>query len=223
MQRVIRCAALSLLLIANPTFADWFVSSETKALIEKAEAGDSEAQFKLGVAYDFGRGAPRNATDAVRWYTMAANSGHAEAQNSLGSLAQAEKNYPEARVWYEKASVQGHAQATNSLAYLYDMGLGLPQDRQKGFELYSKAADMGWAEAMWNLANMYATGQLGIQDMAMACTWSLRANKFLGQRDQRLKAHLARVLTQLERSMSGSDFASCREKADAWTPTLSNK
>lgn len=220
MKKVFCVLLLSLSLISAPSFADWFVSSETKTLITRADAGDAEAQFKVGVAYDFGQGAPRNTAEAIKWYTMAANGGHVEAQNSLGSALQAEKNFTEARSWYEKASAQGHAHATNNLAYLYDMGLGVSQDRQKGFELYTKAADLRWAEAMWNLANMYATGQVGNPDMVMACVWSMRAQKYAGPRDQRLSAHLSRVLPQLERSMPSADFASCREKAEAWSPAL---
>ncbi len=38
--------------------ADWLISSETKELIIKADAGDKDAQFKVGLAYDSGNGAP---------------------------------------------------------------------------------------------------------------------------------------------------------------------
>jgi len=123
--------------------ADWFLSAETKALIVKAEAGDADAQIRVALAYDSGRGAPRDRDNAIKWYRMAADAGNAEAQNSLGSMFQENKEYKDALFWYEKAASQGNARATNSEAYLYDLGLGVPQDRARSFELYSQAADLG--------------------------------------------------------------------------------
>jgi len=204
---------------SNAALADWFLSSETKALITKAEAGDINAQFFVGSAYDSGKGAPRDGNEAVRWYRMAAERGHVEAQNSLGSVFQAEKRYEEALPWYEKASAQGHALATNNLAYLYDLGLGVKQDRRKGFELYSRAADLGWAEAMWNIANMYGAGQLGEKDLVAACIWAFRARKFAAPHERQLLTHLGRVIPYFERSLSAEQLTSCREQSETWAPT----
>ena len=75
-----------------PSHADWFTSAETKELITKADAGDIEAQFRVGSIYDTGNGAPSSRDKAEKYYRMAAEQGHAEAQNSLGSGLQAEKN-----------------------------------------------------------------------------------------------------------------------------------
>jgi uncharacterized protein len=210
------CACLAI--ASSPTLADWFVSSETKALIAKAEAGDLEAQFRVGNAYDFGKGAPRDRDEAVKWYTMAAERNHSEAQNSLGSIFQEQKNYALALKWYERASLEGHALATNSLAYLYDLGLGVPQDRRRGFELYSRAADLGWAEAMWNIANMYGAGQLGEPNMVLACVWSKRAERFASSRDTRLREHLVRVISRIERDLTEEQRGSCGQQADSWSP-----
>ncbi len=207
-----------LLAFSGSAFADWFLSSETKALIVKADAGDVKAQFLVGAAYDTGEGAPRNGENAIKYYRMAAEQGHVEAQNSLGSVLQAEKRYTEALPWYERAAAQGHALATNNLAYLHDMGLGVPQDRQKGFELYSRAAELGWAEAMWNMANMYGAGQLGKVDLAMACIWTYRAGKFAKPSERRLIAYTRQVLLQLERTMTVDQFSVCRQEGDAWSP-----
>lgn len=214
---------LLLLTFSNLTFADWFTSAETKELITKADAGDVEAQFRVGNIYDTGNGAPSSSENAKKYYLMAANQGYAEAQNSLGSIFQAEKNYAEAKLWYERAAAQNHPWATNSLAYLYDLGLGVPQDRTKGFELYSRAADLGWAEAMWNIANMYGAGQIGKTDMVMACVWAVRAQRFAGNQNPRLSAHLARVLPQLGKTLSSEEWASCQQQANSWSPQLAKQ
>lgn len=203
---------------SNVSLADWFLSKETKALIKKADAGDAEAQFRVGSAYDTGEGAPRNGENAMKYYLMAAEQGYAEAQNSVGSALQAEESYSEALTWYIRAADQGHALATNNLAYLYDLGLGVKQDRHKAFELYTQAANLGWAEAMWNIANMYGAGQLGENDMASACVWSLRARRYAEPSDQRLNAHLAKVIPHLQSTLSSSGMEKCKQEADSWEP-----
>lgn len=212
---------ISLQLYADSASADWFLSSDTKALIAKAEAGDIEAQFRVGGAYDSGKGAPRDKGIAMKWYRMAAEAGNADAQNSMGSILQEEGKYAEAMAWFEKAAAQGHAQATNNEAYLYDLGLGVPQDRKKGFDLYSRAADLGFAEAMWNIANMYGAGQLGPVDLVTACVWTYRAWRFVGPNDKKLSAYLEKILPQLTDRLKMEELASCREQAISWTPAKS--
>lgn len=198
--------------------ADWFVSSEVKALMVKAEAGDALAQFEVATAYDYGRGAPRDGKEAMKWYRKAADQGVAEAQNSVGSGLQAEKRYAEALTWYEKGAAQGHPLATNNLAYLYDLGLGVTQDRRKGFELYMQAADLGWSEAMWNIANMYGVGQLGEKDMVNACVWARRARRFTAPNQVQLQTYLNRMVPQLERLLTPEQQAACEQQWDQWTP-----
>jgi uncharacterized protein len=219
---LIKLCFIVLATFSNIAMADWFLSSETKALIAKAEAGDTDAQFRVGVAYDFGKGAPRDGKEAMKWYRMAAENGNAEAQNSFGSGLQAERRYAEALAWYEKASSQGHALATNNLAYLYDMGLGVKQDRLKGFELYAQAADLGSAEAMWNMANMYGSGQIGEKDMVAACVWSKRARKYAKPGERQLQSHLNRVIPQLEQMLSAEQLDSCKQQLENWSPVAPN-
>ena len=48
--------------------------------------GDAKAQYSLGYMYDFGEGVPQNDAEAVRWYRMAAEQGHAKALFNLGFM-----------------------------------------------------------------------------------------------------------------------------------------
>jgi hypothetical protein len=210
--------SIFLLAFSDVTIADWFLSAEIKTLIAKADAGNADAQFRVGSAYDTGNGAPRSGENAMKYYLMAAEQGHADAQNSVGSALQAEEKFSEAFGWYERAVAQGHALATNNLAYLYDLGRGVKQDRRKGFELYSRAADLGWAESMWNIANMYGAGHLGEIDMVSACIWTMRARRYANPIDQRLQSQFNRIMPYLERTLSSENFVMCKQKADSWTP-----
>ncbi len=101
MRTIIKCLVISLAAFF-PIFAsaDWFTSSEVSELIKKADSGDMSAQFAVGSAYDFGKGAPRDGEKAKKYYLMAAEQGHVEAENSLGSGYEAEGNYIEAASWY---------------------------------------------------------------------------------------------------------------------------
>jgi len=52
----------------------------------RAEDGDAEAMFLLGVAYAQGRGVERNEVAAARWFHQAARKGHMRAKTSMGYL-----------------------------------------------------------------------------------------------------------------------------------------
>jgi len=56
---------------------------ELKSLEESAAAGDEKAQFKLGLMYDDGNGAPQDIKNAIKYYKMAADQGNARAQLNL--------------------------------------------------------------------------------------------------------------------------------------------
>lgn len=218
--RRIHCAVpvfAALFLLAACVTTQQEPSPEALAILAKAEQGDAEAQFKAGTLYDWGRGVSRSGSEAVKWYPSAAEAGLAEAQNSMGSVMQAERRYEEARPWYEKAVAQNHAPAINSLAHLYDAGLGVPQDRRKGFELYSRAADLGWAEAMWNIAAMYGAGQLGEKDPVAACVWTFRANRFARSRTE-VDRVSRRSIASMDKSLTPQQMNRCLDEAPNWSP-----
>ena len=58
--------------------------------------------------------------------------------------------------------------AMNNLGGIYRKGNGLPQDYTRAIEWYSKAAEKGCANAMYNLGTMYHHGQGMLQKDAAA-------------------------------------------------------
>ena len=52
----------------------------------RAEQGEADAQFDLGVAYAAGDGVPEDEAEALRWYRLAADQGHAAAQTRVGTM-----------------------------------------------------------------------------------------------------------------------------------------
>ena len=107
------------------------VDSET-ALVDAAEQGDAEAQYKLGFMYEGSDSVPEDCTEAAKWYRKAAEQGHVEAQYSLGfayySGEGVPKDYAESAKWFRKAAEQGHAEAQYNLGVMYDSGDGVPKD-----------------------------------------------------------------------------------------------
>lgn len=194
-------------------------SAEIQSLITRAESGDVEAQFLLGSAYDTGSGVRRNGKQAEKWYRLAAEKGYAEAQNSLGSVYQAEERFSEATHWYQKAAIQGHALAINNLAYLYDLGLGVPQSREKAHELYTQSANLGGAEAMFNLASMYGAGQLGEVDYYKAYIWCSRSSKYAEPGRIEVQKLSALCLEESSSRLTIEDIARAKEEAENWLPT----
>jgi uncharacterized protein len=214
----LRVVFIGVLLMCTAVHANK-LSDEVRALLAEAERGSAEAQFRVANAYDTGQGAPRDGKEAMRWYVASAKQGNAEAQNSVGSGLQAEQRFAEALLWYEKAAAQSHPLATNNLAFLYDAGKGTTQDRRKAYDLYMKAADLGWAESMFNIAVMHAFGQIGEKDVLAGCVWANRAKKFGSGQDSRLDVAVTRFLSGVvDRSLSAQQVSLCLKSASEWIP-----
>ena len=84
---------------------------------EKAEQGDVEAQFNVGVMCETGWSVPIDNKKAVRWYREAAKRGHANAQIRLGMLYYlgigARQSDIKGQKWIREAAKQKHILADN--------------------------------------------------------------------------------------------------------------
>ena len=109
-----------------------------------AEKGDVEAQFVLGYMYETGHVAPKNSTEAAKWYRKAADNGDATAQISLGKLYElgdgVPQDYTEAERLYAMAAVTGSTRGHYRLANLYRFGRGVPKDLVRAHMHFNLAA-----------------------------------------------------------------------------------
>ena len=119
-------------------------TSEIDALRARAEQGEAEAQYDLGVMYANGLGVPEDDAEAVRWLRLAAGQGYAAAQFTLGLWYDHGLGVPqddiEAVRWYRLAADQGDAGAQSNLAIMYENGKGVPQDYVQAHIWYNLAA-----------------------------------------------------------------------------------
>jgi len=131
-----------------------YQADKVSFLRSNAEAGDPDAQYRLGQLY-LGGGVSilQDFEEAAKWYRKAADQGHAEAAKSLDS------SYAEALKRCRKAAEQGDAEAQNNLGKCYAEGEVVPQDFVQAVKWYRKAAEQGHAGALFNLGGRYFNGE----------------------------------------------------------------
>ena len=135
-------------------------------------------QVGIGLVNDF----LGNSTEAVRWYTLAADRGFADGQNNLGVCyvngSGVELNYEEAAKWYRLAAEQGNAYGQANLGWCYEHGCGVEQSDEEAVRLYRLAAEQGNAYGQGNLGWCYESGTGVEQDYKEAAKWyKLAADK----------------------------------------------
>jgi len=87
-------------------------ATEAGGLRSAAEAGDAEAQFRLGTLYRLGEGVPSDPIEAAIWYRRAAQQGHGMATYMLGYLyyrgrVDEDRDLVQAYVWFARAEELG--------------------------------------------------------------------------------------------------------------------
>ena len=101
-------------------------------LVNRAEAGDAEAQLQLGWAYEEGNGVAQDDQLASKWYKKAADQGNAKAENSLGIMYSNGRGLPldkeEAVRWFTKAAEGCDPNGAYNLAIAYYNGDGVVRD-----------------------------------------------------------------------------------------------
>ena len=114
-------------------------------LLERAEQGDSEAQYQLGKLYYSGENVKKNYRVAFEWYKKAAESGHVLAQRMVAEMLlegsqEIKKNRKLAFYWMQCAAMQDDTTALERLGDMYAKGEGCVKDQNKAIEWYEKAA-----------------------------------------------------------------------------------
>lgn len=88
-------------------------------LKNKAEQGNAEAQYSLGVCYRCGDGVEKNLEEAIKWYKKAAEQGYAKAQYNLGICYYngdgVIQNNVKALAWVSAAYANGDNEATKAM------------------------------------------------------------------------------------------------------------
>ena len=118
-----------------------------QSLLAAAEKGDLGAQHDVGACYATGDwDGPKDEVEAVKWYTRAAESGHAMSQYDLGFMLclgeGAEKDVAKGLWWLEQAVANGDPYAARVLSDVHAKGMfGVTPDPERATYWNERAGD----------------------------------------------------------------------------------
>jgi TPR repeat protein len=152
---------------------------DVHALRQKADAGDAEAQYTLGVHYAFGIQRDEQLKKSVYWFRKSAEQGYAEAEYRLsqayGSGRGVRNDTKAALYWLRKAAHDGAVNAQLWLGMMYEQGRVVKQDKEKALRWYFRAANQGNPDAQFSVGQAYEEGEFIPQDFSGAATWYRKA------------------------------------------------
>jgi len=160
--------------------------SDFEILLDKAEDGDSEAQYEVGWMYSTGQselhGYESVAVDdaeALKWFRMAAEQDNSNAQHAIGAMCYkgegVTKDFAEAEKWFQKAAEQDDANAQYLIGLMYYKGEGVGKDFAEAIKWFQKAAEQDNANAQYNIGVMYYHGESIPKDNDIAVEWFEKA------------------------------------------------
>lgn len=170
------------LIIARMVAAELHIAAKDRpndklaSIQRNAQAGDADAQFALGLKYEYGDGVPKNGVEAVKWFIAAAKQGDPYAEEALGSMYEDGDGIPRnpvvAMEWYTKAAKQGNTTAEYSIGLMYNKGNGVEANFPAAAAWYTKAALQGYVPAECSLGYMYAIGEGVPKDEIQGLAWT---------------------------------------------------
>lgn len=177
--RVIKLTAL----LTFSFIAIALASSSLDELKTKAESGDVEAQYELGMKYFYGRGVDKNFFEAEKWFHEAADQGHVYSQYELGKLydpdGESEYVFEKRYRKYRYGNKQKHDLQSNIYGDQRDTVVAYDSIRYKidAEKWLLKAAHNGLPEAQTSLAWLYMRGFGKHGDSQDANDWLEKAAK----------------------------------------------
>ncbi|MCD8296446.1 MAG: sel1 repeat family protein [Prevotella sp.] len=136
--------------------------------LDKAEAGDADAQNFVAWRYHEGDGVEQSDDEAAHWWQRAADQGHIPATNSLGACYRRgtgkTRNDDIAFDLFLKAARQGYATAQFNMGGCYKNGYGVLKMYDEAAKWYKLAADQGDKPAIEVLEKMKKDGLIPEED-----------------------------------------------------------
>ncbi|KAI8373297.1 hypothetical protein BD560DRAFT_394557 [Blakeslea trispora] len=121
-----------------------------KLLLEAAKHDYTRAAYMAARIYcSLAKQEPAYHTQALHWYTNAAEKDYARAQYTLGCFYEMgippvfTSDHALAFCWYKKAAENGHADAQSSLGHCYFNGIGVTKDNGQSLFWYTRAIENG--------------------------------------------------------------------------------
>jgi TPR repeat protein len=139
-----------------------------------ADQGNVELQFNIGMMHEE-VGTDSSLSEAVRWYSRAAECSHTLAVYHLGRLYESgrgiHQDYLQAIKYYKIARNLGNIDALYQLGIIYEHGKGASSDYNKAIDYYTQAAERGNTMAQFTLGQLYEEGRLRPKNILEAVKW----------------------------------------------------
>jgi TPR repeat protein len=132
--------------------------------LARAEAGEADAQYEVGIMYLKGQGVEQDRGQAVHWLTAASKSGH---EPSAAKLRRMEDQQDKFQKLLKKAEA-GDTQTQYEVAMMLLKGRGVDKDEAQAAKWLSKAAEQGDEKAITRLGIVNYKGEIGRPDYAKA-------------------------------------------------------
>lgn len=131
-----------------------------------AEKGYVGSYIALGFCFEEGKGIGKNIDEAITWYKKAYDKNVPNAPMFLCTTYYSQKDYAEAKKWAELTINQKEYALVGYriLALLNMYGLGIPQNKNKAFELIAKAIDAAKQEGGSMPNTLDVEGELYLAD-----------------------------------------------------------
>ena len=143
-------------------------------ILEKAGKGDVFSQMLAGYTYQYGDAdVAQNTKEAIKWYSLAAKQGNAEAQHALALCYcnDALPNMQEAAKWFLEAAKQGKVDSQYEIGCCYHDGEGVDQDSAEAVKWFRLAVQHEHPEAQYRMGLCYSDGDGVEKDEVEAARW----------------------------------------------------
>lgn len=152
-----------------------------------AKMNHAESVYRLAVCSEIGAGTKPDPVRALQLYRKAAQLGEISAMYkvamiSLNGLLGQPRAFSEGLGWLEQAAKKGNStnpHAIHELGLLQERGSpgdGFPKDESKAFDLFVRAAKLGYPPSQFRLGSTYEYGSLGCAvDPKRSIAWYSRA------------------------------------------------
>ncbi len=183
-----------------------------------AEAGESEAQYLLGLKYDVGDRFDNTWSEAASWFRRAAKQGHLAATTDLGIMNLQGRGVPkdaaEGLRLLRNAARKGNLCAQSILGRFLMMGNYVPQDLEEATKWYRMAAIRKFGSVHRNLAEIYSGRFGGEADFVEALRWAIISDN-INYYDSNLKL-IGKLRDKILPLMSTGEIAEAERRAHAW-------
>ncbi len=158
-------SAVLLSLCVTPPLAGYEMWSELfEEQLAEAEAGDSDAQYEVGIMYLKGQGVEEDRKQAVKWLSSASLGGNEQAAAKLRRMKEQQERFAQ----LEKDASSGDAGAQYEIGMMYLKGRGVEKDEERARVWLGKASKGGHEKATTRLGILHYRGEGGKVDYKQA-------------------------------------------------------